>query len=149
MAADWIRREIAEGMQKLLVLRLPGTPPEDAIVVTATVWMEALLSMSIRWDESLDAHRIRRAFSLLIRGCDRWPAPKHLIENLGNRDPPRALPGPKLSEEQRQKNLQRIQEMKANFLKKVNGETYAETNPGRLYAGHAGSADSGRHDQAD
>ena len=36
MVADWLRFEIASGLQKLLALRLMGTPPEDAIVGTDT-----------------------------------------------------------------------------------------------------------------
>ena len=37
MVADWFRAVIATGLQKLLALRLAGTPPEDAIVGTAEV----------------------------------------------------------------------------------------------------------------
>ena len=48
MVADWLRVEVASGLQKLLALRLPGTPPEDAIIGTAEVWLEAIDDVSIQ-----------------------------------------------------------------------------------------------------
>ena len=47
MVADWLRFEIASGLQKLLALRLIGTPPEDGPdrprpdVSALTRWSEA------------------------------------------------------------------------------------------------------------
>ena len=96
MVADWLRVEVASGLQKLLALRLPGTPPEDAIIGTAEVWLEAIDDVSIQWTEHLDRHRVQRAFKTLFRTCDRWPAPKAFLDHLGNRDPPPALPPPGL-----------------------------------------------------
>lgn len=69
---DWFRIVIATGLQKLLALRLAGTPPEDAIVGTAEVWLEAIWNNGCRWDEQLDRERLERAFLVLFRVCDRW-----------------------------------------------------------------------------
>lgn len=96
MVADWLRFEIASGLQKLLALRLPGTPPEDAIKGTAEVWLEAMNDCGIQWTEHLDRERVQRAFRSLFRICDRWPAPRLFLDNLGNRDPPLPFPLPAL-----------------------------------------------------
>lgn len=95
MVADWFRAVIATGLQKLLALRLAGTPPEDAIVGTAEVWLEAIWNNGCQWDEHLDRERMERAFLVLFRICDRWPPPKLYLDNLGARAPPRQLPPPR------------------------------------------------------
>lgn len=110
MVADWLRSEIASGLQKLLALRLMGTPPEDAIVGTAEVWLEAMERCGIQWVEHLDRVRVRRAFQTLFRICDRWPAPKLFLDNLGNRDPPKALPEPPITPEARERNRAKLRE---------------------------------------
>ena len=111
MQADWLRCEIASGLQKLLALRLVGTPPEDAIVGTAEVWLEAMTRCGIQWERSLDQMRVQRAFQALFRLCDRWPAPKQFLDVLGNRDPPKALPEPPISAAERERNKARIAEL--------------------------------------
>lgn len=95
----WIRAEISLGLARLLVLRLPGYPPEDMITQTAMVWVEAILDAPMGWDEALDRPRIRRAFTTLTRTCDRWPAPKTLLDHLPPRPELPKLPEPKMSEE--------------------------------------------------
>lgn len=111
MVADWLRFEIASGLQKLLALRLTGTPPEDAIVGTAEVWLEAMECCGIQWLEHLDRQRVQRAFKTLFGSCDRWPAPKLFLASLGNRDPPPALPAPRLTAEELEKNRAKLSEM--------------------------------------
>ena len=115
--ADWLRIEIASRLQKLLALRLPGTPPEDAIIGTAEVWLEALEGMHVQWSEHLDRQRVQRAFKTLFRVCDRWPAPKVFLDNLGNRDPPPALPPPRLTREETERNRARLRELMADLVK--------------------------------
>ena len=105
MVPDWFRIVIATGLQKLLALRLAGTPPEDAIVGTAEVWLEAIWNNGCRWDEQLDRERLERAFLVLFRVCDRWPPPKLYLDNIGARAPPRQLPPPPVSPEVREQNL--------------------------------------------
>jgi hypothetical protein len=111
---QWLRAEIGTGLQKLLVLRLIGTPPEDAIVGTATVWLEAVEATTTRWNEQLDQARVQRAFKTLLRICDHWPAPKLFLDNLGNRDPPLALPN-HITAAQQQENRARIRAIVKTF----------------------------------
>ncbi len=117
MVADWLRFEIASGLQKLLALRLMGTPPEDAIVGTAEVWLEAMEHCGVQWAEHLDRERVRRAFQTLFRICDRWPAPKLFLDNLGNRDPPKSLPAPPITPEARERNRAKLREIMESLAK--------------------------------
>ena len=111
MVEKWLEREIARGLQGLIALRLSGAPADDSVTLTLDVWLAAIESLSVNWNEQLDAERVRRAFRTLYRICDRWPAPKLFLDNLGNRDPPKALPPPQISEEQRKKNVALLREM--------------------------------------
>lgn len=115
MIPDWLHNAVIEGLQKLIALRLPGTPPQDAVAGTAAVWLEAIDSPRMRWDESLDLPRVRRSFRALFINCDRWPAPKLFIAHLGNRDPPLALPEPPMTPEQRERNRERLRELVASL----------------------------------
>ena len=81
----FVSDELLTGLQKLMMLRLEGAPPADGIKLTASVWMEAIASLPIQWDEQQDAGRITRAFACLLAEIERWPAPKILIKHL----PPR------------------------------------------------------------
>lgn len=85
------RDEILTGLQKLMMLRPDGAPPNSGIKLTASVWMEAIASLPIQWNEQQDAGRITRAFACLLAEIERWPTPKMLIRCL----PPRPEP-PKL-----------------------------------------------------
>lgn len=133
MAADWLRAEIASGLQKLLALRLIGTPPEDAIVGTAEVWLEAIEYCGIQWVEQVDLERVRRAFLALFASCDRWPAPKLFLANLGNRDPPRALPEPPISPAVRERNRARLRELIDDLAKHQKMNTAGASNDYRKH----------------
>ncbi len=111
MVEKWLEREIARGLQGLIALRLSGAPADDSVTLTLDVWLAAIESLSVNWNEQLDAERVRRAFRTLYRICDRWPPPKVFLDNLGNRDPPKALPPPQISEEQRKKNVAMLREL--------------------------------------
>ncbi len=89
---DFARRETIRGLQKLVMLRLQGAPPEEGIELVAAVWLEALASLKIGWEEQHDQGRIQAAFSRLIADAERWPPPKMLIERIPPRPPPKALP---------------------------------------------------------
>ena len=127
MVEKWLEREIARGLQGLIALRLTGAPADDSVTLTLDVWLAAIESLSVNWNEQLDAERVRRAFRTLYRICDRWPAPKLFLDNLGNRDPPKALPPPPISEEQRKKNVALLREM----MKKLGREKsmYSKKEP--------------------
>jgi hypothetical protein len=111
MTPDWLRDQTIVGLQKLLVLRLPGTPPDDTIQAVAEVWIEAMDRPYVQWNQDLDARRIDRAWRELLATVTRWPAPKHLLDLLGNRDPPRALPPPPLTPEQIAHNKARLKDL--------------------------------------
>ena len=87
----FVSDELLTGLQKLMMLRPDGAPPNSGIKLTASVWIEAIASLPIRWDEQQDAGRITRAFACLLAEIERWPTPKMLIRCL----PPRPEP-PKL-----------------------------------------------------
>ncbi|MDK4645492.1 hypothetical protein QG088_11075, partial [Kingella kingae] len=55
---DWAYNQMIEGLQKLLVLRLQGAPPADAIVALAAVWEEALIPHTWFYDRDLDHNRL-------------------------------------------------------------------------------------------
>lgn len=116
-APAWLEREVARGLQGLVALRLVGAPAEDSVTLTLDVWLAALVDRSQHWVEAVDAMRVRRAFVALYRTCDRWPPPKLLLDNLGNRDPPAAaLPPPGLTDEERARNLERGRAIKQRLL---------------------------------
>ncbi|MDO5940609.1 hypothetical protein [Burkholderia cepacia] len=117
MAEKWLEREVARGLQGLLALRLAGAPADDSVTLTLDIWLAALEGQAVTWSEHLDAERVRQAFRALYRLCERWPAPKHLLDNLGNRDPPRSLPAPRLSEAQRMQNSAKLREISAMLAK--------------------------------
>lgn len=111
MVEKWLEREIARGLQGLIALRLSGAPADDSVTLTLDVWLAAIESLSVNWNEQLDAERVRRAFRTLYRICDRWPPPKVFLDKLGSRDPPKALPPPRITEEQRKKNVALLREL--------------------------------------
>lgn len=114
-APAWLEREVVRGLQGLVALRLVGAPAEDSVTLTLDVWLAALADRS-HWVEAVDAMRVRRAFLALYRTCDRWPPPKLLLDNLGNRDPPAALPPPRPTDEERARNLERGRAIKQRLL---------------------------------
>ena len=110
MVEKWLEREIARGLQGLIALRLTGAPADDSVTLTLDVWLAAIESQAVTWNEQLDAERVRRAFRTLYRLCDRWPAPKLFLDNLGNRDPP-------TPPEARERNRARLREIMESLAK--------------------------------
>ncbi|KOQ78860.1 hypothetical protein ABW45_04630 [Stenotrophomonas maltophilia] len=83
--ADWIKREIAEGLKRLMCLGLERTPAAEVIQLTAAVWLEAITE-GREFDQELDAPRFRRAFAVLCRDCRQWPLPSSLLEAMQPRE---------------------------------------------------------------
>lgn len=79
---DWLLREVATGVQKLLCVRLPGAPAADTVKGTILAFGEGLRANGRQWDEARDAPRIRAAFAGLIAECEEWPCPKALLRAL-------------------------------------------------------------------
>ena len=146
MVPDWFRIVIATGLQKLLALRLAGTPPEDAIVGAAEVWLEAIWNNGCRWDEQLDRERLERAFLVLFRVCDRWPPPKLYLDNIGARAPPRQLPPPPVSPEVREQNLARIRELMKDLKKTLSMKEPHHGNQKKGKSGTVGVPEQGTDD---
>jgi hypothetical protein len=92
-ANAWLIAEIADGLQRLVVLRLEGAPAADAIEGTVLAWADALAARAL-WIEERDKHRLREAFRQLAAHATRWPAPAHLLEHLPPARAPQALPRP-------------------------------------------------------
>jgi len=107
---DWFHNLIITGLQKLVLLRLAGTPPADVFDLTVAAWSEALWTRG-QWDEALDRYRMERAFTSLLRTCERWPSPKPYLDHLRARPPQPQLPPPPLSPEQRARNGARLRAM--------------------------------------
>lgn len=100
-APGWLVAVVAEGIQRLLVLRLEGCPPADAVEAVALAWVDALLVRGGHWDEALDAPRIRAAFRWLAAHAERWPAPAAIWQHMPARAEPPKLPEPALTPEAR------------------------------------------------
>lgn len=114
-APGWLVAEMAEGLQRLVLLRLDGAASADSIAGVALAWADAMMVAGISWDEGLDAPRIKMAFRLLAARLERWPAPKHLLEALPARPEPLKLPEPPPSEADRE----RARAMLATIAKKL------------------------------
>lgn len=80
-AADWLTAEVARGLQRLLVLSLPGRPQAEVIRGTATAWADAL-QVGRAWDQDRDAPRIREGFVRLSSTAAQWPTPRDLLGAL-------------------------------------------------------------------
>lgn len=119
MIERWVEKQMARGLQGLIALRLPGAPAEDSVTLTLDVWLAAIESSAANWQEATHAALIQQAFRTLYRTCDRWPAPRHFIEQMGNRGPPPALPRPAISESERRRNLARLEAMMEQLSNKT------------------------------
>lgn len=85
---DWAYNQMIEGLQKLLVLRLQGSPPADTIGALAMVWEEALTPITWAWQPETDGARLPAAFRRLISQAEKWAQPAQLIKQI----PPRQMP---------------------------------------------------------
>lgn len=91
----WLENLVIDGLQKLLILRRPGSPAADTINAVVDVWMDALARDAKRLNAEQDAGRVREGFARIVREMDIWPQPMHLLECMPPRAPQRALPSPK------------------------------------------------------
>lgn len=114
-APGWLVAEMAEGLQRLVLLRLEGAASADSIAGVALAWADAMMVAGISWDERLDSPRIKMAFRLLAARLERWPAPKHLLEALPARPEPLKLHAPPATEADRE----RARAMLATIAKKL------------------------------
>lgn len=83
---QWLQDAVLTGLQALLALRLKGSPSMDRLPATASVWITAIQSRPIGWNEKQDLWRIQRAFVDLASSTETWPAPKALLDRLQPRE---------------------------------------------------------------
>jgi hypothetical protein len=115
---DWVRAEVANGLQALLSLRLRNAPAEDMIELTADIWAQAFAARASV--ESLDAPRIREGFRRIFPRVREWPAPAEVLEKMPDRPPQPALPAPRMSDEEHAAISQRFQVMIDDLSAKMN-----------------------------
>lgn len=94
MTPQWLKDAVVEGLQALLVLRLNGIPAKDTLPATANVWIAAISSRPILWEEDRDKPRIRKAFMELAATAERWPSPAELLRAMPPRTPQLKLTPP-------------------------------------------------------
>ncbi|UOO93602.1 hypothetical protein [Vitreoscilla stercoraria] len=114
----FINDEVLTGLQRLMALRLAGSPPADAIAATASVWMDAVSRYPIAWNEQQDTQRIRAAFDKLVWECDKWPSVKQFLNALPPRPLPPLLGKAKMSQQQLDEGRLNIQKILDNLEKK-------------------------------
>lgn len=107
---DWLRLEIAAGLQALVAQNLKFSPAGDMITMNADVWHLALKKGCII--EHIDAPRIRSGFERLFPQIKEWPAPAQLLELMPRRLPQQSLPMPEPTEEDRRKGLEALSQLK-------------------------------------
>ena len=87
----WFTTTIGKGLAGLYLLNLDGCPAADATASLTGLWSRLVWDGAHRdWHEQADTPCIIRAFKQLATNCERWPAPKHLIAALPERDKPKA-----------------------------------------------------------
>lgn len=121
MSADeavpgWLVAEVAEGVQRLLVLRLEGCPSADTVQAVALAWADALWLRAGRWSAQEDAPRLRQAFRVLAAHATRWPAPADLWQYLPSRPEPPRLERPPPTPEERARIRAMLQQARQKLV---------------------------------
>jgi hypothetical protein len=112
----WLEREISNGLQALLTLGLRRAPSADVIGMTLDIWLVPITKRLGGADEERGIKRVRGAFAQLFERRD-WPTPADFLEALPDPVPLPALPAPKLSAEERARNIARLQAFMENLSK--------------------------------
>lgn len=92
-APEWLENCIIEGLQTMLVLRLPYSPAADTIIAVSNIWVMAFMD-GRSWEESRDLPRIQQAFMKVIRTTDTWVPPAVVLKALPPLPPQPLLPEP-------------------------------------------------------
>lgn len=137
-APRWMLTEVATGLQRLVLLALPGTPAMEAIEGTARAWADALWYAPKAWDRDLDAPRIAAAFRRMAHRLERFPTPKALLDAMPARPPQPALPKPKISQAQRRGNRRRIARMMTEAIER----NQAQPRPPRAFGHPSGGGEN-------
>jgi len=114
---DWLKREVVEGIQALLALRLNGAPAADTVVLTANIWERAFeRHLGRHAIEEVDAPRIREGFLAEFPKLSDWPAPVDIIRAMPPRRPRPALPQPESTPEQHKESVKRVKTMVSELI---------------------------------
>lgn len=77
-----LQDSVFEGLQRLLVLRLPGSPAGDTLTAVARIWVDALVNRPVTWLPLRDLPRIKQAFRTLEGTAEKWPNPATFMQCL-------------------------------------------------------------------
>lgn len=99
----WLLELVKARMERLVILGLEGRPLGRAMGEVVRMWAQIIAGRLPQADAALDAPRLHAAFDVLEATCERWPAPKQLLDALPARPQPQPLPPPPMSEDQRAK----------------------------------------------
>lgn len=94
-APAWFHNAVVDGVQRLHVLSLQGTPAAETVTLTAQVWIDTLWHTPRRWQEARDLPRLQEAFRTIAGRAERWPAPRAVLDNLPRAPDLPQLPAPK------------------------------------------------------
>lgn len=106
----WFHNAVVDGLQRLHTLCLLNSPSAETIQLTANVWIDTLWEAG-GWLDASDALRLARAFNALAAKADRWPAPRHVRDELPKRAERFALAPPTELAERRRANVDRLREL--------------------------------------
>jgi len=94
-APAWFHNAVVDGVQRLHVLSLQGTPAAETVTLTAQVWIDTLWHTPRSWDEARDLPRLQEAFRTIAGRADRWPAPRAVLDHLPRPPDLPQLPAPR------------------------------------------------------
>lgn len=137
---QWMLNVVVDGLQQLVLLSLPSSPPSDTITFTAKAWCEAFMEVSKEWDEDLDTRRFIKGFAKLKPAVKHWPTPEQFLTIMPGRPKPKALPPRRpadLTPEERELNLGWLAKIKEQIkeLEKKKSMPEAKSMP-ELMADH-------------
>ena len=115
MAVPFLNEAVLTGLQRLLALRLVGSPPADAIELTASVWIDAIDRYPIAWNEQLDGWRINAGFDQLVLQSERWPTEKNIKDCRPKRIPPPPLTKPTMTKQMQKEGKKKLQKILAEL----------------------------------
>jgi len=115
---NWLRQEIAAGLQALVALSRPGTPAADTITLTADIWLVAIAGSYQLIIEAIDRPRLHTAFKgLLQTDLKEWPAPAALKPHMPGRPHQQTIDAPARTAEDTQRGIAAAQKIKEMLRK--------------------------------
>lgn len=107
-APAWFKDIVIEGIQVLVAAHLKFGPANELLPATVETW--AICLWGQRHWQAKDAERLKSAFYFIAGTQQDFPTIKQVLDNLPMPDEPVKVEH-KISEQQRKKNLKRLQAM--------------------------------------